>query len=198
MNYLAHLYLAQPTSDSYYGNLLGDFRQGGLPGATTDAVLAGVQNHLLVDKFTDSHPLVRDARRRFSRRTRRFSGVALDVVFDHYLITAWSQHHAMPFAEFKRLAYTRLSEKLPVMPPVMQQRVSAIINQDWFGHYASLDGTLQAISNIARRVRFANEFATITDELANNDRELRETFTAFFPELVAEVNQQALEQAHRV
>ncbi len=25
MNYLAHLYLAQPTADSHFGNLLGDF-----------------------------------------------------------------------------------------------------------------------------------------------------------------------------
>ncbi len=195
MNYLAHLYLAQPTSNSYYGNLLGDFRQGGLPDNTSEAVQAGVQNHLLVDKFTDSHPLVRDSRRQFSRRTRKFSGVALDVLFDHYLIAAWEQYHAGSFSEFKQLAYARLSEKLPVMPPVMQRRVKAIITQDWFAHYRSFEGTLQAIGNIAGRVRFANQFATITDEIASNDSQLRETFAAFFPELVAEVKRQALERA---
>ena len=28
MNYLAHLFLARPTADSQFGNLLGDFRRG--------------------------------------------------------------------------------------------------------------------------------------------------------------------------
>ncbi|MDY6889735.1 MAG: DUF479 domain-containing protein, partial [Pseudomonadota bacterium] len=54
MNYLAHLYFAQPTADSHFGNLLGDF--GGRRHAEylPNSVKSALENHYLVDKFTDS------------------------------------------------------------------------------------------------------------------------------------------------
>lgn len=194
MNYLAHLYLAQPTSDSYLGNLLGDFRKGTEINAYPRAVQAGLQNHLLVDRFTDNHPLVKGAKCLFSRQTRRFSGVALDVLFDHYLISEWRQHHAQDFETFKSECYRRLTLRLTIMPAPMQRVMSSVIERDWFGHYTSQAGTLRAIENIARRVRFPNQFAQISEEICENDEELRARFRVFFPELVDEVKRHGIEQ----
>jgi len=53
MNYLAHLYLAQPNADSYYGNLLGDFGGKKLAKLLPSPIRLGLENHYLVDKFTD-------------------------------------------------------------------------------------------------------------------------------------------------
>lgn len=193
MNYFAHLYLAQPTSDSFMGNLLGDFRKGADTHRYPQAVQAGVQNHLLVDRFTDHHQQVKTARALFSRHNRRFSGVALDVLFDHYLISDWQHYHSEDFKSFKAQCYRRLSSRLQAMPAPMHRVVTSVIERDWFGHYASHDGTLQAIENIARRVRFPNQFARITQEISHHDKELRERFRVFFPELVDEVKRRNIE-----
>tara|TARA_B100001059_G_scaffold527_1_gene442 strand:+ start:878 stop:1168 length:291 start_codon:yes stop_codon:yes gene_type:complete len=71
MNYLAHLYLAKPTADSHFGNLLGDF--GGQRQVThlPTTVKSALDNHYLVDKFTDTHPLVKEAKQLFSAKRRR-------------------------------------------------------------------------------------------------------------------------------
>ena len=65
MNYLAHLYFAKPTADSHFGNLLGDFggrrHVNGLPITVKNAL----ENHYLVDRFTDAHPLVKEAKHFF-------------------------------------------------------------------------------------------------------------------------------------
>ncbi|WP_414827850.1 ACP phosphodiesterase [Alteromonas sp. H39] len=193
MNYFAHLYLAQPTNDSFMGNLLGDFRKGEDTNLYSPAVQAGVQNHLLVDRLTDNHPAVRSGRALFSRDTRRFSGVALDVLFDHYLISEWQHYHTEDFDSFKAQCYRRLSLRLQAMPPSMQPVMTSVIERDWFGHYATYDGTLQAIENLARRVRFPNQFARITQEIAHHDKELREGFRVFFPQLVEEVKRRNIE-----
>ena len=196
MNYFAHLYLAQPSNDSFMGNLLGDFRKGENTDAFPVQVQAGLQNHLLVDRFTDNHPLVKSAKRLFSPQTRRFSGVALDVLFDHYLINEWPNYHADDFETFKTECYRRLTSRLQVMPASMYRVVSSVIERDWFGHYATYNGTLQAIENLSRRVRFPNQFEKITEEICHHDVELRELFRAFFPELVDEVRRQNIEECY--
>ena len=92
MNYLAHLYLSQPTVDSHYGNLLGDFRKGVNVAALPFSVQQGLQNHYLVDRFTDSHPEVMAAKQVFPKSQRRFAPVALDMIFDHFLIKNYLLH----------------------------------------------------------------------------------------------------------
>ena len=52
MNYLAHLFLARPTADSQFGNLLGDFRRGVDIKEFGQAVQLGLKNHYEVDRFT--------------------------------------------------------------------------------------------------------------------------------------------------
>lgn len=193
MNYFAHLYLAQPTSDSFLGNLLGDFRKGTNVTTYPIAVQAGLKNHIMVDNYTDNHRLIKDAKKLFSRETRRFSGVALDVLFDHYLINDWQQYHTTDFEVFKRDCYRLLASRLGVMPEPMHRVMTSVIERDWFAHYATQAGTLQAIENIAKRIRFPNRFASISEEVAYNDKELKQRFREFFPQLVEEVHRQGIE-----
>ena len=96
MNYLAHLVLSQPHADSYFGNLLGDFRRGVKVTAFSESVQAGVTNHLLVDKFTDSHPAVIAAKQQVSTQRRRFAGILLDICFDHFLLVHWQRFLPLP------------------------------------------------------------------------------------------------------
>ena len=72
MNYLAHLYLAQPESSSRFGNLLGDFMRGSRPEMFSRPVQRGLANHRWVDKFTDSHDAVTSIKRKISPSRRRF------------------------------------------------------------------------------------------------------------------------------
>ncbi|MEG3768872.1 ACP phosphodiesterase, partial [Alteromonas sp. 14N.309.X.WAT.G.H12] len=121
MNYLAHLFIALPTPDSCFGNLLGDFQKGVNHQDLPAPVQAGLQNHLLVDKFTDSHALTRWARAQFSPEQRRFAGVTLDILFDHFLIQHWSRFSTQLLEDFCQSRYCLLDKRLPLMPPSMQR-----------------------------------------------------------------------------
>lgn len=195
MNYLAHLYLAQPTADSHFGNLLGDF--GGrrhieqLPMTVTN----GLDNHYLVDKFTDSHREVKQAKQYFSPQRKRFAGVAVDVVFDHFLIVHWQHFNEQSLSDFKHTSYQLLNEGIPVMPSRMQHVVTSMTQNDWFKEYETIDGIGLALDNIAKRIRFTNNFAGAAEDIARHYDELEAVFLAFFPELIKHVNQFNLENA---
>jgi len=193
MNYLAHLFLAQPNTDSYFGNLLGDF--GGNTHVTQLAagVKKGLENHYLVDKYTDNHPLVKQGKLLFSSHRRRFSGIALDVLFDHFLIRHWDLFHPVPFIEFKKNSYLLLRQNIPNMPKRMAVVVSRITQDDWFQAYESREGIGMALDNIAKRIRFRNQFSNSIEDINLHYHELETLFLAFFPDLVHHVKIRNLE-----
>ncbi|WP_213610809.1 ACP phosphodiesterase [Pseudoalteromonas sp.] len=196
MNYLAHLYLAKPTADSHFGNLLGDF--GGQRQVThlSTTVKSALDNHYLVDKFTDTHPLVKEAKQLFSAKRRRFAGVAVDVVFDHFLIAHWQQFNNQSLIDFKHTSYDLLDRRIPVMSQKMQRVVTHMTQNDWFKEYESIDGVGRALDNIASRIRFTNNFAGANEDIIRHYGELDELFLAFFPVLIKHVNEFNLESAH--
>ena len=194
MNYLAHLYLAQPTADSHFGNLLGDF--GGIRSVKSlpMTVKRGLDNHYLVDKFTDNHPLVKEAKRNFSPRRKRFAGIAIDVVFDHFLIQHWERFNQTPLEDFKAHSYQLLRHRIADMPPRMQTVVTKITNNDWFKEYETTSGIGIALDNIARRIRFANHFSGAIEDIERNYDDFEAVFLEFFPQLINHVYSNAIEQ----
>ena len=193
MNYLAHLYFAQPNADSHFGNLLGDF--GGKIHAQQlpTAVKQGLENHYLVDRFTDSHLAVKQAKGYFTAQRRRFAGIALDVLFDHFLTRHWSHFHQTPLSQFKKSSYALLNENLTFMPSRMQRVVTLMTNNDWFKQYETVEGIGFALDNIAKRIRFTNEFSGCIEDINSHYAELEAVFLTFFPELIEHVKKNALE-----
>ena len=85
LNYLAHIYLASYSDDAMLGALMGDFVK---PHAGLDfpaETEAEIITHRKIDCFTDSHPIVLEAKRLFATRSRRYAGILLDVFYDHLL-----------------------------------------------------------------------------------------------------------------
>ncbi|OHU84236.1 MULTISPECIES: ACP phosphodiesterase [Pseudoalteromonas] len=193
MNYLAHLYLAQPNADSHFGNLLGDF--GGTRHVRNMplTVKKALDNHYLVDKFTDNHAAIKDAKRYFSQQRKRFAGIAIDVVFDHFLIQHWAQFNHEPLADFKQNSYQLLNKRVPDMPSRMQQVISNMTKNDWFKEYETITGIGIALDNIAKRIRFTNNFYGAIEDIQCHYNELELLFLEFFPQLIDHVNQNAIE-----
>lgn len=186
MNFFAHLVLAQPNVHSRVGNLLGDFARGVDITTLSPVVAEGLVNHRRVDQFTDHHSEVRQMKTCFSSQRRRFSGIALDVLFDHYLLSHWDQYSAVPKQAFITELYSDLQAGQGLMPSRMQQVTSRIAEQDWFRSYETLDGVAYALDRIASRIRFENRFDGIGEELEQHYDRFEDGFNRFFPELIAE------------
>ncbi|PAV26414.1 acyl carrier protein phosphodiesterase [Tamilnaduibacter salinus] len=188
MNHLAHLYLSRPTVESRVGNLLGDFAQGIDPDALPNDVRAGLMNHRAVDRYTDAHPDVQACKTLFSRQRRRFAGVALDVLFDHYLLRHWEEFTDTPKRPFIESLYQDLARGQPLMPEPMQRTTQHMIRHDWFGSYEDLDNIGAALDRIAGRIRFSNRFSGIIEEIRVHDDVLEARFLCFFSDLEANFN----------
>ena len=194
MNHFAHLVLSQPTLESTVGNLLGDFARGLDHDSLPQAVMAGLNNHRAVDRFTAAHPRVQAMKRVFSDQRRRFAGIALDIYFDHLLIRHWQQFEQRHLESLIGEFYRRMAEGRELMPDENMRRVTRrMVEYDWFGSYRDIDAVAESLDRVAGRIRFANRFDNAIEDLQRNHDMISDGFLEFYPQLQQHVVELALE-----
>ena len=183
MNYLAHFYLAEQSSEGLIGSLLGDFVKGRLEGRFSAGVRRGIALHRAIDSFTDAHPRHLRSRNRISSERRRYAGVIVDVCYDHFLCRHWSQYSDESLDDFTERVYGVLQEHRQELPERLQRIVTRMIAGDWLRSYAELDNVGLALDGIARRIERRNPLAGAQSEIEANYAALDGDFRDFFPEL---------------
>jgi acyl carrier protein phosphodiesterase len=188
MNYLAHLKLSQPDSHSMVGNLMGDFRKytelDDLPVGIRD----GIDNHLRVDRFTDSHAIIQELKTCFSSKRRRFAGLIIDVSFDHYLARHWNKYCDQSLDEFCSRTYQKLDDGREYMPDKMEYVVDLMTRYDWLGSYKHINVLEKTIDRMSERIRFENNLMGGIEEVENNYDTLEQGFLEFYPLLESHIN----------
>jgi acyl carrier protein phosphodiesterase len=184
MNYLAHIFLAADSPESRLGNLLGDFRKGLDLATLPSAIVDGIQQHQRVDIFTDTHPIVRQAKLLVQVDRRRFAGIFLDVFYDHYLSVHWSQYSPVPLRLFIDRFYDILISHQTLLPEPLQRSIPYIIDQDWLGCYGTTDGIALTLRRMSKRMRRTNPMADGILDLLEHYEAFDRSFLEFFPDLI--------------
>ena len=184
MNHLAHLFLSPDEPRVRIGSLMGDFVRGIDIRQLPTEVQVGIAHHRAVDTFTDSHPDVLASKRLFSSRRRRFAGVALDMLYDHYLLRHWQRFSNVQAATFIAHVYREFGEYEHLMPEKMTLVTRKMAGHDWFNAYSDMDQLGFALNRVAQRIRFRHEFHDIITEIKEHDEELERRFLSFFPDLI--------------
>lgn len=191
MNFLAHLHLAAHTESSLTGNLLGDFIKGPLPTGLDAPFDEGIWLHRKIDGFTDTHPEHRAAVACFEAPWRRFGGILVDMLYDHWLSQHWSQFHEHPLPSFLLQSYARLLADHRILPDGLPAPLMRMAQQNWIASYQHREGLGQALNGIGRRLRRP---LLLGDALLTLDetrwRRCEQGFLRFYPELMAFSRQQ--------
>ncbi|UTD54238.1 acyl carrier protein phosphodiesterase [Halomonas sp. MS1] len=157
MNFLAHAWLAHPGSDEFlYGNLIADGVKGQDLTAWSPDVARGIRHHRRVDAWIDRHPNVLEAKRRAPHAQRRYVGIALDIVWDHFLARqqAGEQQHQLIERCYQLLQAWPAPQRLSTMMPLM-------IKHDWLHRYADFDFTCRAVAGVGQRLSGPNRLAEL-------------------------------------
>lgn len=185
MNFLAHLLLAGESEEDRLGAVMGDFVKGPLPGALPDALAAGVALHRSVDSFADAHPAFLRSRARVSSGRRRYSGILVDMFYDHLLARHWGDFHSQPLTDFAQDAYRLLHEQRHRLPPRLVAVVPAMAANDWLSSYAELDSIEIALERMGRRLQRTNPLGSGLEELVGDYAGFEEDFFEFLPAALA-------------
>ena len=190
MNHLAHVFLAGAQSDAQLGGLLGDFWHGASAPDWSPALRAGVLLHRKIDVYTDSHPLVTDARGLFVAPLRRYAGILLDVYLDHVLARTWPRFSDEPLAQLSARILDLVAANATWLPSDLNRFAQYMRSHGLFASYAQRATIEQALGGISRRLRRANPLADAGPKLWQHDAELGVVFEKFFADLLVYAREQ--------
>jgi len=187
MNFLAHMLCSHDTPASKLGNFIADFVKGDVAGRFPPEVVEGIMHHRRADWFTDSHEIFRASRSLISTPRRRYAGVIIDVLYDHFLATDWERYCSTGLDEFVGHVYENLGHyHLMGVPHPVPAVIEKMVGEDWLRSYRTVEGIERTFMRISRRVRRDNTLGSAIEELDHNHDLLRDHFHSFFPQAIAQ------------
>jgi acyl carrier protein phosphodiesterase len=187
MNFLAHLYLSGDNPKIRVGNFIGDFVKGKNLAERFDADIAkGIGLHREIDWFTDRHPVVKKSKDRLRPKYRHYSGVIVDVFYDHFLAKNWEKYSEYFLPDYAEECYSTIQQHETILPEEVKYMMPYMIKGNWLVNYSKLEGIQKALSGMARRTRFESKMEESVADLQENYEAFKNEFEIFFPDLVSD------------
>ncbi|NIP16878.1 MAG: DUF479 domain-containing protein [Xanthomonadales bacterium] len=189
MNFLAHLYLADGDDGLMLGAMLGDFVRGRLARHRFPPdVRLGIRLHRHIDRFSDHAREVKRMRREFGKPFRRYSGIIIDLAFDHLLADRWSEFSDTPLDDYDDRVRTLLAEHAELVPERLEQFMRYADSRGLFAAYRREDEMLFSLAGIGTRLKRANPLHKVAEIWPEIRPLVVEGFEEFFPRLQSEVD----------
>ena len=183
MNFLAHIYLSGDSDLIKIGNFMADGVRGNKHLELHSDIQKGIILHRSIDTFTDAHPLFRQSTKRLHANYHHFSGVIVDVFYDHFLAKNWHlysdeklEDYVATFYESLDIHHDLLTEKSQLMKPYM-------IQQNWLLSYRTIEGIEKILSQMDNRIKRESNMRLSVQELRLFYQEFEDDFTIFFNKL---------------
>ena len=185
MNYLAHAYLSFGDPKVLIGNFIGDFVRGDIESAYERDIVIGIKLHWEIDKYTDNHPVVKEAQSILRPEYGRYSTVITDMYFDYFLGRYWKNYSHIPIEEFAEKVYANIEEHKEILPEKFLMTFGYMKYYNWLTGYGDLDGIRRALTGMSKRTKFDSKMETAHIFLDQHHEYLKLHFGDFFEDVVS-------------
>ena len=189
MNFLAHLHLSYPSAPLMTGNFLADNLKRADVIELPESVRKGILLHHQIDAYTDSHPIVKEAKRRLYPHHRKYAGVILDIWYDYLLMRHWEDLHGSSFHVFELDAYRLLQSQIDFLTGKAEIMVRRLLEFKWLGQYGTIEGMDHVFYRVSNKVSKPDLLKGVVERL-KEDGEINGNFKEFYSELNQYVNDQ--------
>lgn len=171
------------------GNFIADFVKGKKKDDYPDEIRKGIELHRFIDHYTDHHEVVLKSIRRIHDSQEKYSGVVVDILYDHFLAANFSYYSAIPLQDFSQKTYSILQSNLNILPEGVHYFLPFMIERNWLLNYATIDGIGRALAGLSKRVKYENKMHEAVLDLQAHYHDLESDFRIFFPELMKAVTE---------
>jgi acyl carrier protein phosphodiesterase len=184
MNYLAHIYLSFENKEITIGNFIADSIKGNKYKHFPEPIQKGILLHRAIDTFTDAHPTVRKSTKRLHANYSHYSGVIVDIFYDHFLAKNWERYCETPLDTYVDNFYALLEDNYPILPENIKRMMPYMIADNWLLGYAGMEGISKVLTGMNRRTKNRSQMHFAIVDLEEHYSEFEREFTLFFDELI--------------
>ena len=153
MNYLAHIFLSGGQPDVIIGNFIADSIKGSKYSSYPAEIQKGILLHRQIDTTTDAHPAFRKSTKRLHKNYGHYSGIIVDIFYDHFLAKNWSDYSDIPLADYIQTFYKLLRDNFELLPHNIQKMAPVMMEGNWLLIYAELEGIDRVLAGMNRRTK---------------------------------------------
>ena len=184
MNFLAHIFLSGDNDLVTIGNFIADGIKGNDYKKFPKDVQVGILLHRNIDTYTDAHDTVRLSTKRLHEKYGHYSGVIVDILYDHFLAKNWNQYCNTPLNEYVDDFYNSLEDHYDLLPSRIKKMMPYMLADNWLLSYASIDGITRVLEGMNRRTKNRSGMHEAVNELELFYDDFEAEFTSFFYELI--------------
>lgn len=193
MNFLAHIYLSDNNDFIKIGNFMADGIRGNNYLNYPDEIKKGIILHRYIDTFTDANEIFRVSKHRLHERYGHYSGVIVDILYDHFLAKNWNKYSDESLTSFVYSFYKSLEDNFDILTPKTQRILPIMIEQNWLESYATIEGISKILYQMDYRTKFKSKMQFAVEELEMFYSDFENEFTLFFEELRNHVKEKLVE-----
>lgn len=186
MNYLAHSFLSDNKPGLITGNFIADHLSGNNFDKYPAEIIEGIYLHRRIDTFTDSHPKFKESKRIFYKNFEKYSGILIDIYFDHLLAKNFSRYSNIPLDVYATTVYAVYNSHASLMPEGSSKFLQYVLSNNIYYAYASAEGIEKVLFHLSHRIKhgiWLNESIRTFNE---NISELENNFELFFSDALKE------------
>lgn len=184
MNFLAHIYLSGNDEQIKIGNFIGDYIKGRAFHIYPDKIKEGILLHRYIDTFTDKNKNTSEAKLLFAPKYRKYSGIIIDIIYDHFLATNWEQFSPISLIQFIDEFHSLLHKYQEMLPSDVQNMVPKLIHNNRLYSYREIEGIQLVFSTMAKYTSLPDHSEYAIKTLIDNYTYLKNNFFKFFKELI--------------
>lgn len=185
MNFLAHIYLSGNDTELQIGNFIADGIRGKDYLNFPERVSQGIMLHRNIDTFTDQHPIFKQTKKYFQPEYGLYSGIIVDMVYDHFLAKNWNDFHDQKLELFVDKFYNTLDFNYTILPQKTQLLLPIMKSENWLVSYKELEGLRNILIKMDNRMKNKSNMQNAIKDLTLNYKNIEQEFNLFFVHLIA-------------
>lgn len=191
MNYLAHIFLSGDNEKIIVGNFIGDYVKGKKFLQYPESIRKGILLHRKIDTFTDQHEIFRETKRYFREDFGLYSGIIVDLFYDHLLAKNWNNYNEQTLRHFSKKTHSILLTHFLYLPRRVQGFLPTLIQNKRLESYQTLEGIGKSLEIMSRYTSLPDKSENAIQIFSENYSEIEIRFISFMKELIDFVNTEA-------
>ncbi|MBU8892392.1 MAG: DUF479 domain-containing protein [Bacteroidales bacterium] len=184
MNFLAHIYLSGDNEEVKIGNFIGDYVKGSGYHIYPEKIKEGILLHRFIDSFTDKNTHTLDTKLLFAPKYRKYAGVVMDIVYDHFLAISWSKYSFIELKDYIDDFHNLLLKYNDMLPAEVQVFVPKLISNNRLYSYKDVEGIRSVLSTMSKYTSLPDHSDFAIEVMKENYEFLKQNFKLFFSDII--------------
>jgi acyl carrier protein phosphodiesterase len=177
--------------DLLIGNFIADHIRLRQADHLPESIKRGIRLHRKIDQFTDYHPLFIKSKRYFYEGFERYSGVLMDIYFDHVLARNFERYSEMELDDYSKKVYGILDNNETHLPESAKRFLAYAKKNNTFYEYSKISGITLVLQHLSYRINHGIDLSLSVPMFEKNYDEIEKDFFIFMEDMHAYLRQES-------